>query len=134
MSDEQEPLADRSSILGAKVRRYMERVIQGKRYRFQSLNEREFSDYNARIVHKDGGLDTKKVAQQHRRLIVMTLVDDKGTRILMESDLAALEEVDGGLTSELYEAAADHCGIGRSKVADHEKNSSETSDDGSRSG
>lgn len=114
--------ADRASLLGNKARRYAEVEIHGKVYRFQSLNEREKSEYDASVVEKSGEVSVKKVAQQKRRLLVKTLVDDAGTRILTEQDLPALEEVDGGLTSALYDAAAAHCGIGKSKVADEEKN------------
>jgi NMD protein affecting ribosome stability and mRNA decay len=126
-------LIDRAALLGAKARRHVTVEIQGNHYRFQSLNERERSEHDARAVEKTGELDLKKVAQQKRRLIVATLVDENGTRMLTEHDLKALEELDGKLTGELYDAAAKHCGIAKAKGDEHEKNSEPTPDGSSPS-
>jgi len=137
MSDGQEPaakFADRATLLGARARRYTEVAIDGVRYRFQSLNERERSEYDSRVVEKTGTIDIKKVAQQKRRLIVATLVDKDGTRMLTDKDLPALEELDGKLTSALYDAAAEHCGIAKGKGDEHEKNSEPTPGDASQLG
>ena len=125
--------ADRASLLGAKARRYTEAEILGKKYRFQSLNEREKSEYDARPLDKSGNIDQKKVSQQKRRLIVATLVDGAGTRILTDADLPLLEEIDGAITGALYDAAHAHCGIGKDGVAEQQKNSETTHADASPS-
>lgn len=126
-------LVDRASLLGAKARRYTEVEIDGKTYRLQSLNEREKSEYDSRVIDKSGHIDQKSAAKQKRHLLILALVDENGTRLLTNADLPALEELDGGLTGALYDAAIKHCGIGKDGVAEHKKNSETTTADDSPS-
>jgi Fe2+ transport system protein FeoA len=132
MSDKAEQFAGLGDLLGFKVRRYAVHEARGKKWRFQSLTEKEKTDYELRPAEKTGAIDLKRAHQQKRRLLVMSLVNGDGVRIATEANLAEIEQVDGALVQELFDFASKHCGIGKDGGAEHEKNSEATQGDSSQ--
>lgn len=133
MSDQEKQYGTIEALLAKKIRRYAEETFGGILWRFQSLSELEKSDYDAFPLDKSGQVDFKKVKQHRRRLLILSLVDGNGTRIATEAHLAALEQVDGKITSDMYDFAAKHCGVSKGKGEEQEKNSDATPGDASQS-
>jgi hypothetical protein len=92
--------------------------------RIQSLTEREKSDYEASLF-KPGSMKPIRdmLASARRRLLILTLVDDQNERLLGDADEPSLLEMDGAVSSYLYDAATEHCGFQKGDVEDAVKNS-----------
>jgi hypothetical protein len=44
-------------------------------------------------------------------LLIRTLVDQDGNRILTDADISALADLDGAVTAKLFDAAMEHVGF-----------------------
>ena len=118
MSTEETPLATREQLLTCTKRRYM--ICQtrgGQRVRLQSLSDRERSEYEADYLYQDrtDAAAQERVKEGRRRLIVLCAVDAEGRRVFSDPDVAAMEEVDGAETSDIYDDAWQHCGFTRQR-------------------
>ena len=101
--------------------------------RLRSLTAKEHSKFEASALTRKGGIATDRLVEMKRRLLALTLVDDDGNLILSESDIAAMEDTDGGLINWAYGEACRHCRITESEVEDLAKNSGAIGGDSSAS-
>lgn len=117
----------REDLLKATERRYAD--FQG--YRFQSLNDLEWSSWESGKFNYDKAkVDTAWMKEQRRRLLVKVLVDDSGARLFADSEFTLLAGLDAGLVGDLYDFAMEHCGFTDSEkeVDDERKNCCGTQD------
>lgn len=116
--------ATRNSFLTGCKRRYGTHTLtSGVTVRFQSLTEAEQSEHEMEVFQRDGtGLlmrddqgnlvrDEQAITQNRSRLIVLTLVDESGNRLLSNADIPQVEMLDGADTRTLYQAIQEHCGM-----------------------
>jgi len=115
----------REKLLAKTARRYVEVILDGDTYRIQSLSEKERCDYELSLQDKKGKFTADKL---RRMLLVKTLVDSNGARLLQDSDEALLREVDGRTIGVLYDRAKKHCGYDDDELEAITKNSDETAD------
>jgi len=111
-----------------KTRRYTEAVVDGKRYRLQSLTERERSEWENVQTGKDGNHDPKKTHFIKPKLVSLCLVDGNDRRILHDGDVEWLADSDAGKLGVLFEACLDHCKVQRNEIEGGGKNSETTHD------
>jgi hypothetical protein len=128
----------RKELLGQTARRYQYLDEWGRpcyagsaAYCVRSLSEQEKTDFEASVFAADGKWSLSKVRKQRRKLLMMCLVDDKRDLLLRPGDEAALAEVDGAITSRLYDAAREHAGFEDGEIEALAKNSAPIADDGS---
>lgn len=130
-------LATRNSFLTGCKRRYGTHALSsGVVVRFQSLTEAEQSEHEMEVFQRDGtGLlmrddqgnlvrDEIAITQNRCRLIVLTLVDEDGNRMLSNADIPQVELLDAADTRALYQAIQEHCGMLERR--DAKKNASST--------
>lgn len=97
----------REQLLGCSGKRFTEVVLGDTTFRLQSLTEGEKSRFEKSILSKKGVIRD----DARRRLLVRTLVDEDGNRILTDADISALAELDGAITAKLFDAAMEHVGF-----------------------
>jgi hypothetical protein len=117
--------ASRNDLLKLCQRRYAYvEVNDDLSVRIQSLSEKEKSDYETRLISKNGrGILKDRLADATRRLIVLCVVDEKGDRLFNENDLSVIAELDSFVSSRIYEACQEHCGFNKTDIEDTVKNS-----------
>lgn len=82
-----------------------------------------------------GNADRKlNLANIRARLVVLSLVDADGKRVLSDADAAWLGQASGLVLDRLFEVASRLSGIGRDAEEDAEKNSEKASGGGSSAG
>jgi len=109
----------REKLLSCTGKRYKTAEIAGMAFRFQNLTERAKGNFEKKILNNKGGVNI----EARKLLIVATLVDDDGVKLLENTDLNKLDELDGNITGRLFEVASAHCGFGEDEVEGLEKNS-----------
>lgn len=114
----------REQLLGAKTRRFLDFEVPGLpgRVRIRSLNEKEKSAFEVEFLTKKGTPDRDRVEQMRRRLVCLTVVDATGSTILRDEDVRQLEEIDGAITTAIYNQAQGHCGFSAGDLEDARKN------------
>lgn len=110
--------------LGKAERRYKTVPLGNVEFRIQSLTEKEKARYETDLLAKGGGFNSQKLRDARLRLVILCLVDSDGERMLAESDLKTLHDMDGGLVSRLVDECRDHCGFDSDDIEDAVKNSS----------
>ncbi len=101
-------VATREKLFSCTRRRFRTITLGGIDYTFQSLTEAEKSRFEKQVLDKSGMVK----GDSRRRLIIATLVDVKSkVPLLTGADLAELGDLDGALTSELFEVAMSHVGL-----------------------
>ncbi len=123
----------RDEFLASKDRRYTVVPVLGKKYRIRSLSEAEKSAFETDLYNDGKGTPRERMLRAKPNLMVLCLVDAEGNRLLRDGDAAEIGEVDGLLTSKIYDAAWIHCGFAKDDVENLAKNSPEIRDDGSPS-
>jgi len=122
MSDKQ--VVGREAFMKPTVRRYRNIDIDGfGLVRIQSLNEREWAEFEMSAVASKGGIIRKRVEDARRRLIALCVVDEEGHRILSNADVPSLENLDGSVAAHLFDACQKHCGFEDNEIEDLVKNS-----------
>ncbi|MEL6897490.1 MAG: hypothetical protein AAFP90_15405 [Planctomycetota bacterium] len=86
-----------------------------------ALTESELAVWEARPLEPDGKINQQRAAQQQAALIVATLCDDKGVRMLNDSDIDSLMNVPAVITREIYDAAVDVNGLRKRQKSNAEK-------------
>lgn len=122
-------IAGRDALLGMTKRRYAEVKCGDMTFRLQSLTEAEKSHFEKSILTSKGRIKD----DARRRLLVATLVDSDGKRLLTDADLRQLSELDGKVSQKLAAAAMEHTGFTDSDMDDLEKNSDSIHGEGSYS-
>tara|TARA_B100000530_G_scaffold206897_1_gene132228 strand:- start:2550 stop:2939 length:390 start_codon:yes stop_codon:yes gene_type:complete len=122
-------IAGRDALLGMTKRRYAEIKCGDVTFRLQSLTEAEKSRFEKSILTAKGKIKD----DARRRLLVATLVDSDGERLLTDADLRQLSELDGKVSQKLAAAAMEHTGFTDSDMDDLEKNSDSIHEEGSYS-
>lgn len=120
---------DREDLVQFAKRRHTEVPFlqTGKKVRIQSLTERERAELESAIVERKGG-------SLRARIIAKSVVDEDGKRIFSDDDIPFIESLDSQVTSELYDAIDQHCGVirGQDDLETIGKNSEEIPEDDSR--
>lgn len=119
--------ADKSALTGSTKRRFRDVTIPetGDTFRLRSLSDRERSKYETDTLTKSGKVNTHRVEDSKRRLLVLTLVDAEGNRLFRDNETDQLADVDGLLIGRLFDAAREHCGFEEGDVEELAKNSVE---------
>lgn len=124
-------VATREKLFSFTRRRFRTITIGGMDYTFQSLTESEKSHFEKQVLNSKGTVKD----DSRRRLIIATLVDVKTKApLLTGADLAELGELDGALTSQLFDVAMSHVGFADDEIEVLEGNSGKTKSDASHSG
>ena len=112
----------REAFLQKKERRFLDKVIFGEHFRFRNMTEREKASYEIKLQDKKAGMSYEKA---RALMLCRTLVDDNGDLILQDSDVEAVLDMDGRVTSAAYVVALEHNGYDEDDIGDLVKNSSE---------
>jgi hypothetical protein len=95
--------------------------------RYKRKEGESLSDFNNRILQLE--LQDKKAGMSYEKaralMLCRTLVDDNGDLILQDSDVEAVLDMDGRVTSAAYVVALEHNGYDEDDIGDLVKNSSE---------
>jgi hypothetical protein len=126
-------LLTRAHLLGATDRRYHTFATPIGDARIRSLTEAEKSEFEGNIWSAKGDVNTASMKTQRRRLVALCLVDEQGNRLLTSDDSAALADIDGAITSQIFAECRKHCGFEVGEIEDLVKNSGEIADDDSAS-
>lgn len=116
---------DRNGLFGkAKVRYCYVGLPDGDKVRLRSLSEKEKSAFETDILSTKGAPRRDRMEDAKRRLMILCAVDDEGKQLLTRADMEQLEEMDGAITSLIYNKAREHCGFEEDDLEDAVKNSS----------
>jgi hypothetical protein len=110
----------REAFLSKTAKRYVDKVILGDHYRFQSLTEGEKASYEIKLQDKKAGMSYEK---SRALLLCRTLVDEEGNRILQDTDVPAVMAMDGRVTTAAFVVAQEHCGYEDGDISELVKNS-----------
>jgi hypothetical protein len=117
----------REKLLTATARRYLDLtgVPNLGDWRFQSLTDAERVAYEDAIFQYDkkGKLLKEIYSRGKRLLIARTSVDADNKLLFTDDDVDQLAAVDGAIIGLLFDAAAKHCGIGKTDFEGLVKNS-----------
>lgn len=122
-------ISGREALLGLTKRRFLEVQCGEMTFRLQSLTEAEKSRFEKAILTSKGSIKD----DARRRLLIATLVDGDGNRLLTDADMRQLSELDGKVSQKLAAAAMEHTGFTESDMDDLEKNSDNIHEDSSYS-
>ena len=125
-------LAGREALLSPCKRRHTIEDIPGVgRCRFQSLSERERSQWEQRLRNKRGDVIPAREREVRRALVALSWVDGDGARVLSDEDIKcdAFDNADMLPVAKMAAAVMAHCGLDESDIEDSEKNSEATPDD-----
>jgi len=122
-------LCSREQLLGLTDVRYCTVDVADLSFRIRSLSEAEKSEFETSILSSEGKYSLAKIKRQRRRLIAICLVDQSGGQLLKGDDQNALKDVDGLVTSRLYDACREHCGFEEGDIEGLVKNSDKIPDD-----
>lgn len=118
-------LATREQFLnGAVARRYANVAlpVSGLTVRVRSLTELERSRHEQAILDSKGERIAARVRDSRIRLIVLCLVDERGDRLLNDTDVEQVGKLDMHDTKVLTDFLWDWLGFGNSGVATAVKN------------
>lgn len=106
--------ATREMFLKPRKRRVREiNIPDFGKVRVQSLTARERGDYESQFIHKKkGGTRLDRMKQARELLVIETVVDADGNKILSRSDVAALGAQEAAVLDRIVEAARELSGIG----------------------
>ena len=123
-------LVGREAFMKPAERRYQTVDINGfGAVRIQSLNEKEWAEFEMSAVASKGGIIRKRVEDARRRLIALCVVDEAGNRLLSNADVPSLENLDGSVAAHLFDTCQKHCGFEDNEIEDLVKNSDGIPDD-----
>ena len=97
-------ISGREQLLGLTKRRYTDISCGEMTFRLQSLTEAEKSRFEKSILTSKGAIKD----DARRRLLIVTLVDSDGNRLLTDADMRKLSELDGKVSQKLAAAAMEH--------------------------
>jgi hypothetical protein len=103
--------------------------VSGHRLRLRSLTEKDFADYQAFFVGKDGRTVPGRLKQATRIFISMCVVDEDGNRIITRDYVDQLSEWDAADSQYLYNECSRHAGISTDDIETLVKNLEETPGD-----
>ena len=116
-------VATREKLFSCTRRRFVTKEVAGLTFCFQSLTEAEKSRFEKTVLNKSVNVKD----DSRRRLLVATLVDEKSKEpLLTDDDLSELGQLDGALTSQLFDVAMSHVGFADDEIEVLEKNSKPT--------
>lgn len=93
-------------------RRYAERSFNSLgQVRIQSITELERKQWQFAALNEDGEVDRAAMPMTGPRLIVLTVVDEEGNRVFVDSDAGKLAEMDAGIIGGLVDWIMAHCEI-----------------------
>ena len=116
-------VATREKLFNCTRRRFITKEVAGLTFCFQSLTEAEKSRFEKTVLNKSGNVKD----DSRRRLLVATLVDEKSKEpLLTDDDLSELGQLDGALTSQLFDVAMRHVGFADAEIEVLENNSKPT--------
>lgn len=115
----------REQFFAAKQRRYLEVPIPelGDTARIQSLTELEKSRFEMQATTSAGKYSKEKLMYWRQRLVCLVTVDEAGNRVFSDDDVGKLSDIDGAVTSRIFDAAQEHCGFQPGDIEDMVKNS-----------
>lgn len=117
-------LLTRDELLKKCQRRYRHVSLpSGGKVLIQSLNEKEYSEYELPTRAKFGDAFDQAMASHRRRLIVGVVVDDNKQRLFRDTDVAFIEDMDVADAQAIFNAAWDHLAMGARAVESESKNS-----------
>lgn len=122
-------MATLDQLFGAGPKRRFKTVtlpVLGCTLRIQSLTEKDYSDYQASFLGKDGKPVPARLKAANRVFISMCVVDDDGARLITGENVARLEEWDAADTHYLYGECSKHAGISTDDIEGLIKNLDET--------
>ncbi len=115
--------ATKEKLFKCKSRRYTTVKVDGLEFTFQSLSEAEKSNFEKQVLNKDGNVKDNS----RRLLLIATLVDGETHKPLLDDyDIGELGELDGAVTSQLFDVAMAHVGFADNEIEVLEKNSRPT--------
>jgi len=117
------------ALFGAGPKRRFKTVtlpVSGHTLRIQSLTEKDYSDYQASFLDKQGKPVVSRLKQANRVFISMCVVDDDGNRLITPDYVSRLEEWDAADTNVLYNECSRHAGISTDDIEGLVKNLEET--------
>jgi len=124
-------LATKQNLLGMTKRRFTTVDVADSEYRIRSLTENEKSEYEAAVMTDKAEFSVAKMKRQRIRLLLLCLVDDEGNRLLDDADARMLGQVDGMVTTALFDACRKHVGFESGDIEALAKNSASSPGDSS---
>lgn len=101
--------ATRDELFGQPLKRRLADVeVNGRKFRLQSLNDRELSHLNASVYDEDGEVSPEQAAMLNARWIVACCVDSDGQPLFSESDVSSIQDLDGGFVQTLGAKCREH--------------------------
>lgn len=76
----------------------------------RTLRAIEISRWRRTLLDKNGNPDPKQIEKQRERLIVMSVVDEKGNQILKNEDMEALNRQNNNVIDAIFTAIEEHNG------------------------
>ena len=77
----------------------------GGKVRVQAMTALQRGRYEAAMVNSKGGPDKNRIAHARAIIIVETVVDEQGNKLLTPGDVKALDNQDGWAMDRIFEAA-----------------------------
>lgn len=136
MTDTANPICNsRDAFLRKAERRYKTIPLpSGLTARIRNVTERERAAFDRRLRNKKGDVVNERLQWIRAFWIVTCVVDDNGNRLLKDSDVEAVGEMDAADTTLLADEIAKHCGFaGDEDFEELAKNSEATTGDDSPS-
>ncbi len=127
------------TLLKRQQRRVRRVDLDGGEFAFvRSLTEGEMADYEQSQLgapDKDGRrrTDPEQLRRSRARLICLTLCNEQGEPVLSAEDEDRVLSLDSAFTGAIADAATEHVGLGRTRLAAKVKNSEPTRGDASPS-
>ena len=102
--------ANREAFLAGGKRRYRDVAlpVAGVTVRIQSLTELEKAQFEAEFYDTNGKKIRGRTLDSRARLIMLSLVDDAGEKLLAPGDETSVMQMDSADTGALWEAIWDH--------------------------
>lgn len=121
----------RDLLLSKTERRYA--VVEIPEYSvkvgIRSLTEKERSAYELEVLNAKGPDVAVKIENARRRLVILVAVDpETKAQLFRPLDSIQLENVDGAITGQIYDAAVKHCGFRSGDIEELVKNSNTTAE------
>ena len=114
----------RDALFAVADRRYTDVEIDGLgKFKIQTLNDLEKSEYDAQAINKRGAFNRRAAVSANARLIVLCSVEPQ----FSADDVRRIQSLDAGAVEKLATACRVHCGF----AEEPEKNSDTTDADDS---
>lgn len=121
-----------AELFGAPAKRRFKTVtlaLSGYKMRLRSLTEKDFAEYQAFFLGKDGKPIPARLKQATRVFISMCVVDGDGNRVITGEYVERLSDWDAADSQQLYNECSQHAGISTDDIEGLVKNLEETSAD-----